>query len=203
MSTTNPVQYEYYDLPFCKKPKSKGKADNLGERLSGDLVTNSPYNVLVLNDVSCEILCIKKYKKSDIDFFKKIINNDYKIHWYLDNLPVAIRNTDLDYISRGYPVGFKIQSDESQGSVQSTEKKKVEHYLFNHVRIIIRYNIEEKNTDANAENLNKVEDENTRYHIVGFEVVPLSIKVCLLNDFFYIFYNILLILNFLLYIASI
>lgn len=44
-STKSPVQYEYYDLPFCKKGKTRSRADNLGERLSGDTVTNSPYEV--------------------------------------------------------------------------------------------------------------------------------------------------------------
>jgi transmembrane 9 superfamily member 2/4 len=45
ISTKSPVQYEYYDLPFCKKGRGKSKADNLGERLTGDTVTNSPYEV--------------------------------------------------------------------------------------------------------------------------------------------------------------
>lgn len=51
-STKTPVQYEYYDLPFCKKGRSKSKAENLGERLTGDTVTNSPYDVR---------LCIKPF----------------------------------------------------------------------------------------------------------------------------------------------
>lgn len=45
ISTKSPVQFEYYDLPFCKKGRTRSKADNLGERLSGDTVTNSPYEV--------------------------------------------------------------------------------------------------------------------------------------------------------------
>lgn len=45
-STKTPVQYEYYDLPFCKRSRrTKSKADNLGERLSGDTTTDSPYEV--------------------------------------------------------------------------------------------------------------------------------------------------------------
>ena len=47
ISTKSPVQYEYYDLPFCKKGRSKSRADNLGERLTGDTVTNSPYEVVI------------------------------------------------------------------------------------------------------------------------------------------------------------
>ena len=45
ISTKTPLQYEYYDLPFCKRRKTKSKAENLGERLAGDSVTTSPYQV--------------------------------------------------------------------------------------------------------------------------------------------------------------
>ena len=44
-STKTPIQFDYYDLPFCKRSKSESKAENLGERLSGDSLTQSPYEV--------------------------------------------------------------------------------------------------------------------------------------------------------------
>lgn len=44
-SMKTPIQYDYYDLPFCRKQKTKAKAENLGERLSGDSLTSSPYEV--------------------------------------------------------------------------------------------------------------------------------------------------------------
>ena len=47
-STDSPVVYDYYDLPFCKRgKKTKAKADNLGESLSGDAKTASPYEVSI------------------------------------------------------------------------------------------------------------------------------------------------------------
>ena len=46
-STKTPLQYDYYDLPFCKRKKTKARAENLGERLSGDSLTTSPYEVLI------------------------------------------------------------------------------------------------------------------------------------------------------------
>jgi len=49
-STKTPLQYDYYDLPFCKKRKSKARAENLGERLSGDSLTTSPYEVIIINN---------------------------------------------------------------------------------------------------------------------------------------------------------
>ena len=44
-STKTPIQYNYYDLPFCKRRKTRAKAENLGDRLSGDTLTASPYEV--------------------------------------------------------------------------------------------------------------------------------------------------------------
>ena len=47
-STKTPLQYDYYDLPFCtrgSRGSTKAKADNIGERLSGDSLTTSPYEV--------------------------------------------------------------------------------------------------------------------------------------------------------------
>jgi transmembrane 9 superfamily protein 2/4 len=105
-------------------------------------------------DEACVVLCRKQHKKADIARFKTMIDQEYRVHWLLDNLPVAVRNDELGYVSRGYPVGF----------VASTPKKKTpQHYLFNHVRIIARYHEEE--------------GEFTGARIVGFEVVPFSIKV--------------------------
>lgn len=103
-------------------------------------------------DESCVILCKKNYKKPDMLQFRTMIDQEYRVHWLLDGLPVAVRNEDEDYVTRGYPVGFVGKAGSSTN-----------HYLYNHVRIIVRY----------------TEDE-TAYEgarIVGFEVVPFSIKV--------------------------
>jgi transmembrane 9 superfamily protein 2/4 len=111
-------------------------------------------------DEACVVLCRKIHKKSEIEMFKQMINDEYRVHWLLDNLPVAVRNDELGYVSRGYPVGF----------IASTPKKKnPQHYLFNHVRIIVKYNDDETGSAA------------TR--IVGFEVIPFSIKVSPISIF--------------------
>lgn len=105
-------------------------------------------------DEACVVLCRKLHKKSEIDMFKSMIDQEFRVHWLLDGLPVAVRNDELGYVSRGYPVGFV---------AATASQKKPKHYLFNHVRIIVRYHEE------------PTEFEGTR--IVGFEVVPFSIKV--------------------------
>jgi transmembrane 9 superfamily member 2/4 len=107
-------------------------------------------------DEACQVLCRKVHKKNEITMFKEIIDLEYRVHWLLDNLPVAVRNDELGYVTRGYPVGFV---------ATTPKKKKAQHYLFNHVRIIVRYHEEDSEFDG--------------ARIVGFEVVPFSIKVSL------------------------
>ena len=100
----------------------------------------------------CAVLCRKSYQKSEMAMFQKMIDEEYRVHWLLDSLPVAVRNNEFGYVSRGYPIGFT-----------DTNGKKRRHYLYNHVSIIIRYH---ENPDV---------FEGSR--VVGFEVVPFSVKV--------------------------
>jgi transmembrane 9 superfamily member 2/4 len=121
------------------------------------LSTNTSIAMLQLRmkeEQACIVLCKKNHKKSEIAMFKQMIDQEYRVHWLLDNLPVAVRNDELGYVSRGYPVGFVAATPKSQKPL---------HYLFNHVRIIVRYSEEEA--------------EFSGARIVGFEVVPFSIKV--------------------------
>ncbi len=114
-------------------------------------------------DEACQTLCRKVHKKAEIEMFKNMIDSEYRVHWLLDNLPVAVRNDELGYVSRGYPVGFL---------ATTPKKKKPQHYLFNHVRIIVRYH----------ESADTPESLTT---IVGFEVIPFSIKVRVVSFFLF------------------
>jgi len=105
------------------------------------------------NDEACVVLCRKVHKKTEVNMFKTMIDQEYRVHWLLDNLPVAVRNDELGYVSRGYPIGFV---------ATTPKKKKPQHYLFNHVRIIVRYS--------------EIEEDFSGMRIVGFEVIPFSIK---------------------------
>lgn len=101
-----------------------------------------------------------------MDVFRHMIDNDYRVHWMMDGLPVVVRSEDGAYVTRGYPIGF---------SAAVSPQSKSQHYLFNHVRIIVRYN--------------EVEDSGDVTRIVGFEVIPFSIKVgAILKNFSILFY---------------
>ena len=105
------------------------------------------------------------HKKSEMDMFRHMIDQEYRVHWLLDGLPVAVRSEDGDFVTRGYPVGFV-------ASIATS--KRTQHYLFNHVRIVVKYFELEESSES---------------RIVGFEVIPFSIKVrC--NIYIYLMINI-------------
>jgi transmembrane 9 superfamily protein 2/4 len=152
-STKAQIPFDYYDLPFCRRKHTSGKTDNLGERLSGDKATNSPYVLKMKQEEKCAFLCRKVVKPTELRTLRHMIDNDYRVHWLLDNLPVAVRNEELNYVTRGYPVGYM---------GYPSGAKKPHHYLYNHVRIVVRYS--------------EIPEEFSGSRIVGFEVVPFSVK---------------------------
>ena len=152
-STKTQVPYDYYDLPFCKDQGSFGTAGNLGERISGDTTTNSPYQLFMKQDQACIILCRQTHTKKDLALYRQMIDEEYRVHWLLDTLPVAVRNEHFDFVTRGYPVGF---------TATLPTKKEEQHFLFNHVRLIVYYS--------------EIPEEFDGQRIVGFQVEPFSIK---------------------------
>ena len=109
-----------------------------------------------------------------------MIDDEYRIHWLLNNISVTMRNNkSSNHASGGYPVGFVNNGENSKSN------NKVDHYLHNHLRMTIRY-IEEPKHFQGA-------------RIVGFEVVPFSLKVCIsVHALFVRIYN-----NFYVYITYI
>lgn len=106
---------------------------------------------------ACEVACVAHLKKSQTDAFVRAIDEDYRVHWIVDNLPVGTFTTnDLHETSftRGFPVGF-----------HTGTPRHYKHYLNNHVRIIIQYH--DDVVDGGESSTTK---------LVGFRVEPMSIK---------------------------
>ena len=131
-------------IPLGVKPYS----ENLGEFLRGDRIENSAYQISMLKDEYCRLLCQVNLNTKDVADFKRVIKNKYHHNWLMDNLPAASILDDDDFVTTeyvGYPVGY------TQGAA---------NYVYNHVNIIVEYHT--------------VEDD--EYRVVGFYVEPLSIK---------------------------
>jgi len=165
-SVKTQLPYEYYALPFCQPPEIINAAENLGEVLRGDRIENSIYQLNMGREESCKILCRQQYTPELMSEFAEKVHDEYRVHWIVDNLPAATRvlrdtpnSADLTATyERGYPIGF----------VGGTEMVRNSHtaegvpYIYNHVRLVIKYHKDKESFVGNR--------------IVGFEVEPFSVK---------------------------
>ncbi|KAI3778727.1 hypothetical protein L2E82_08110 [Cichorium intybus] len=80
--------YGYYNLPFCSPDTVKEKKLNLGEMSNGDRLVSTPYKLEYLVDKKIEVLCNKTLRKSDVSQFRRVIEKDYYVQFYYDDLPI-------------------------------------------------------------------------------------------------------------------
>ncbi|KVH88169.1 transmembrane 9 superfamily member 11-like [Cynara cardunculus var. scolymus] len=168
------IPYGYYSLPFCKPPEGiKDSAENLGELLMGDRIENSPYRFKMYKNET-EIFLCKSNPLSHDEYktLKERIDEMYQVHLNLDNLP-AIRYMHRDgFFVRwtGYPVGIRVQDV---------------YYLFNHLKFtVLVHKYEHDNvvgvvgTGDGAELITPSNETvgGDGYMVVGFEVIPCSVK---------------------------
>jgi len=164
------LPYRYYDLPFCR-PKKEGTniddiqddRENLGEILLGDIIENSPYLLEAKMAKVCRVVCPPiTYTKEQLEQFAEKIEQEYRVHWIVDNLPSATKKLltgpdgeTMTVYEAGFPLGEMV-------AVSSDKPDETIPALNNHVDIKILYH----------------EDE-PRFHgmrVVGFEVKAKSIQ---------------------------
>ena len=141
---------DYYNLPFCQP--ENGVERNTGRE-------NTPFVLKFKEDTYCQKLCITNLgrgEREDMEPNKvvKAIREDYHAHFIVDDLRMAEKEENEDFISihydyLGYPIGFINASDSHS-------------YVHNHINIEIEYHATEGNSNE--------------YNIVGFDVEPFSVK---------------------------
>ncbi|KAL0308494.1 UNVERIFIED_CONTAM: Transmembrane 9 superfamily member 7 [Sesamum radiatum] len=156
-STKTQLPYDYYFLSYCKPPKIRNRAENLGEVLRGDRIENSVYSFSMRKPESCKIACRVKLTAASAKNFRKKINDDYRVNMILDNLPVAVVWQRKDggerrIYERGFQVGFK-------GKYSGSKDQR--YFINNHLNFKVKYH-----PDPDADTA----------RVVGFEVTPLSIN---------------------------
>ncbi|KAA8588770.1 hypothetical protein FQN60_010115 [Etheostoma spectabile] len=136
-SVESVLPYEYDVFDFCKDAKESRPSENLGQVLFGERIESSPYKVSFKQDVKCQAVCTKTYKKGNredatkLDFLKMGMQLNYQHHWIIDNMPVTWCYDVEDgqkYCNPGFPIGCL-----------SEFNKKNTFYVFNHVDIKITY----------------------------------------------------------------
>jgi len=150
-SVKTQLPYAYYTLPYCRPAVITESAENLGEILTGDMIENSAFEIQMLENTECKVLCKQVLTKEQKDKFRSMIDDEYLVNWIVDGLPAATRfvrtgagGGDFTYID-GFPVG-----------VEQTGR----YFIHNHVKLDLKYH--------------KQPDVFEGYRIVGFEVEPHS-----------------------------
>ncbi|KAF9303274.1 hypothetical protein BGZ74_004074 [Mortierella antarctica] len=105
------ISFDYYDprLAFCPPTTEKAQAESLGSILFGDRIWNSPYEIKMLEDSECKLLCKADIKAENAEFINNRIRENYAINWLVDGLPVRHERLGRDgktpVISLGFPLG--------------------------------------------------------------------------------------------------
>ncbi|KAJ0442956.1 putative nonaspanin (TM9SF) [Helianthus annuus] len=116
----NPQEtYNYYSLPFCRKPSNPGhKWGGLGEVLGGNELIDSQFDIKFQKNVEKATICELQLDESKVNQFKEAIENNYWFEFFMDDLPFW---------------GFV-------GELHTDRNSDSKHMLFTHKNITIHYN---------------------------------------------------------------
>ncbi|KAK1316768.1 hypothetical protein QJS10_CPA05g02139 [Acorus calamus] len=169
------LPFSYYNLPYCRPDEGiKKSAENLGELLMGDQIDNSPYRFKINVNESLFLCTTKPLSEHEVKLLKQRTRDLYQVNMILDNLP-AMRYTQQKNGAliqwTGFPVGFT----PSGGS---------EDYIINHLKFKVLVHEYEGSgvqiIETGEEGLGVISEAEKKkangYEIVGFEVLPCSVK---------------------------
>jgi len=172
-STLQPI--EYYKLPFCRPPEGILKsAENLGEMLMGDRIENSPYQFYMLREQRSVKLCDITLTEETASQLQKMISEQYKVNYILNNLPVTTNVLDEGEgeVSTGFFLGEEkaatVAELKGKGKKQTQPTKYIikNHLVFN----VLVHHVDRAQSAA----VRNGEGE-PGYTVVGFEIMPCSI----------------------------
>eukprot|EP00756_Hemistasia_phaeocysticola_P017344 Hpha_TRINITY_DN15533_c2_g4::TRINITY_DN15533_c2_g4_i1::g.105207::m.105207/K17086/TM9SF2_4; transmembrane 9 superfamily member 2/4 len=163
------VTYDPYSLKFCSPSKDeikkRSKQEKLGEIIWGDRIEPSLYRAEMMVDVKCRLVDCEAGQRlvttTDLQRFEKRINNGYRGAFVLDNLPVVSNGSWVlggqcpsgeqiyDYHLRGWRLGIPTRC-------LGNKRTHINNHLVMHIHAH--------------------EQPNGKYIIVGFNVLPYSIK---------------------------
>eukprot|EP00802_Teleaulax_amphioxeia_P006625 Tamp_06629.p1 GENE.Tamp_06629~~Tamp_06629.p1 ORF type:complete len:677 (+),score=209.81 Tamp_06629:26-2032(+) len=174
VSTETPLQFDYYQLPFCEPRKIHDLPENLGEALAGEKAHTSAFKARVKVNEYCKVLCRKNYTPQQMEEFQDFAILEYRVNMRLDNLPVAEMinfafedkpDKTMQIYNLGYALGGKLAPEEKKAGSSESDT----YVLNNHLRFKIKYHP----VDTDGVMTEGSPDGN---YIVGFEVMPFSIK---------------------------
>ncbi|WWC93097.1 uncharacterized protein L201_008062 [Kwoniella dendrophila CBS 6074] len=159
------ISYDYYDdrFGFCRPFNGIEKQpESLGSILFGDRILNSPYELNMLKNETCKLLCQSSITKEQSIFINERIKEDYGLNFLIDGLPSSEMKRD----SKTQEIfldaqGFNLGDDESIPDKPA---------LNNHYDIYIQYH--EKDTYSYI----STPKSKKQYRVVGVLVYPRTVN---------------------------
>ena len=152
------IPYDLYYLDLCAPDDITLFPSNLGEIILSGKPYETNYELNINQSEKCKFLCSEKMSRNNYNKIKTLINKDYFINYYLDNLPVGLAETHRNknniinkYIrfDIGIPLGYI---------------KNNNIYIYNYYKIYVELNKE-------------IIYNSIEYNIIGFFIEPFSIKI--------------------------
>ncbi|KAL8150930.1 hypothetical protein V2J09_020738 [Rumex salicifolius] len=168
------LPFSYYSLPYCEPQGGvKKSAENLGELIMGDQIDNSPYRFR-MNVNETVFLCLKGPLNADkVRLLKQRTRDLYQVNMILDNLPAMrfSRQNGMNIQWTGFPVGYMPPNVSDDYIVNHLKFRVLIHeYEGSGIQII-------GTGEDGLDMINEVDKKKASgFEIVGFEVVPCSVK---------------------------
>ncbi|KAJ1833832.1 Transmembrane 9 super member 2 [Coemansia sp. RSA 2711] len=127
------LSFGYYDerFHFCQPQGGPQAAhESLGSILFGDRIYGSAFDLHMLKDTSCEVLCAQTVPGADAAFINDKILKGYSYNWLIDGLPAATVKADDRTQQQFYSVGFDLGASRAGQLVP---------HLHNHYDITVQY----------------------------------------------------------------
>ncbi|KAF8391720.1 hypothetical protein HHK36_024029 [Tetracentron sinense] len=168
------LPFNYYSLPYCEPSGGiKKSAENLGELLMGDQIDNSPYRFQMNINESVFLCTTKALNEHEVKLLKQRTRDLYQVNMILDNLPAMrfAKQNGVNIQWTGFPVGYS--------PPQSNED-----YIINHLKFsVLVHEYEGSGVEiigTGEEGMGVISEADKKkasgFEIVGFEVVPCSVK---------------------------
>ncbi|MBA0617836.1 hypothetical protein Godav_027253 [Gossypium davidsonii] len=168
------LPFSYYSLPYCKPLGGvKKSAENLGELLMGDQIDNSPYRFRMNVNESLYLCTTSPLNEHEVKLLKQRTRDLYQVNMILDNLPVMriAKQNGVNIQWTGFPVGYSPPNSNDDYIINHLKFKVLVHeYEGSGVEII------GTGEDGMAVFPKADKKKASGFEIVGFEVVPCSVK---------------------------
>ncbi|KAL3753139.1 hypothetical protein ACJRO7_000525 [Eucalyptus globulus] len=165
-SIANWLPFSYYSVPYCKPMGGiRERVGNVGAGLMGDQIVNSPYRFRRNINKSIYLCTTDPLSEHEARLLKQRIRHLYQVNMMLDGLPAAryARHTQWT----GFPIGFILPCSDDV-------------YIINHLKFTVLVNEHRIRgydiMDFDTPSVPKVYEPAPLFEIVGFTVVPCSVK---------------------------